>query len=57
MSTNIHWLSDALAGALIGYAIGHSVGENFAGLLARAGKKSRIGVYLAPTEAGLSYSF
>lgn len=29
VSTNIHWLSDAVAGALIGYAIGRSVGFGF----------------------------
>jgi len=29
VSLNIHWLSDAVAGALIGYAIGRSVGINF----------------------------
>lgn len=29
VSTNIHWLSDAVAGALIGYAIGRSVGWDF----------------------------
>lgn len=29
ISTNIHWLSDALAGSLIGYGIGKSVGRAF----------------------------
>ncbi len=29
VSTNIHWLSDVVAGALIGYAIGKSVGLGF----------------------------
>jgi membrane-associated phospholipid phosphatase len=29
VSTNIHWFSDAVAGALIGYAIGQSVGKGF----------------------------
>jgi membrane-associated phospholipid phosphatase len=29
VSLNIHWLSDAVAGALIGYAIGKTVGSGF----------------------------
>lgn len=29
ISTNIHWLSDGVAGSLIGYAIGKSVGRSF----------------------------
>ncbi len=29
VSVNIHWLSDAVAGAFIGYAIGKSVGNEF----------------------------
>lgn len=33
VSTNIHWLSDVVAGALIGYAIGKSVGAGFKKLM------------------------
>jgi membrane-associated phospholipid phosphatase len=33
VSLNIHWLSDAVAGAFIGYAIGKSVGVSFKKLL------------------------
>lgn len=33
VSTNIHWLSDAFAGALIGYAIGETVGRTFKTLM------------------------
>jgi membrane-associated phospholipid phosphatase len=36
VSTNIHWLSDAVAGALIGYIIGKTVGSGFKKVLISA---------------------
>jgi membrane-associated phospholipid phosphatase len=29
VSTNIHWLSDSVAGALVGYSIGKTVGKSY----------------------------
>jgi membrane-associated phospholipid phosphatase len=40
ISTNIHWLSDAIAGSLIGYGIGKSVGQAFSAKLNNTPKNS-----------------
>jgi len=43
VSTNIHWVSDAVAGALIGYSIGKSVGKSFKGLDGEPNNKIKFG--------------
>jgi len=40
VSANIHWLSDAVAGALIGYALGKNIGQDFKVLAKRYGVKT-----------------
>ncbi|HTX18503.1 MAG TPA: phosphatase PAP2 family protein [Bacteroidota bacterium] len=48
VSTNIHWLSNAVAGALIGYAIGKTVGDDFWGIMAGDGPTSSISLFPIP---------
>lgn len=57
VSTNIHWLSDAFAGALIGYAIGESVGGTFRTLAGGDQKDEAFDFYVTPTGIGLAYRF
>lgn len=45
ISTNIHWLSDAIAGSLIGYGIGKSVGRAF---YLKSKKKKRANITFIP---------
>jgi len=51
VSTNIHWLSDAVAGGLIGYSIGASIGDSYNKLINR--DRSRKKISLIPRENGL----
>jgi membrane-associated phospholipid phosphatase len=53
VTLNVHWASDAVAGALIGYAIGKTVGRSFNGLLGNAGRKSAVSFYGSPFAAGV----
>jgi membrane-associated phospholipid phosphatase len=55
VSTNIHWFSDAFAGAFIGYAIGKSVGQGFKNILDKNNKVSKLTFYVLPTQIGLNY--
>jgi membrane-associated phospholipid phosphatase len=57
VSTNIHWLSDAFAGALIGYAIGESVGTTFRTLAGGKWKDEAMSFYVTPTGIGFTYRF
>jgi membrane-associated phospholipid phosphatase len=57
VSTNIHWFSDAFAGALIGYAIGKTVGINYRNLMKNAKKNQTYNIYFTPTGAILNYWF
>ncbi len=54
VSVNIHWFSDAVAGALIGYSIGKVVGADF-------GKQTQteqsLGFYFTPSGINFTYSF
>jgi membrane-associated phospholipid phosphatase len=50
VTLNVHWASEALAGALIGYAIGSTVGRNFKNLLENESNKN-------PTENSVSFYF
>jgi membrane-associated phospholipid phosphatase len=55
VSVNIHWFSDAFAGALIGYAIGKSVGLGFNKTLNN--KQNNLSWYALPSGAGVVYNF
>jgi membrane-associated phospholipid phosphatase len=50
---NVHWSSDALAGALIGYAIGKTVGRSFNALLTGDKTKPGISFYCTPFSIGI----
>ena len=56
-STNIHWLSDAVAGAFIGYAIGKTVRDDFKKLLAGREQDSPINFCASPEEIRITYRF
>ncbi|MFC2170527.1 phosphatase PAP2 family protein [Calditrichota bacterium] len=51
VSTNIHWFSDAVAGALIGYSIGKSIGSSFKGQGNKPGNHINVGFTLHPNMA------
>ena len=55
VSTNIHWLSDVVAGGLIGYAIGATTGASFSALLNRSNKDTPYSFSLTP--AGLTFVY
>jgi len=57
VSTNIHWLSDAVAGTLIGYAIGKTVGKSFRSLMNQTNKQQVYQFYATPVSIGFSYNF
>ncbi|MDP2209049.1 MAG: phosphatase PAP2 family protein [Bacteroidota bacterium] len=57
VSTNIHWFSDAFAGALIGYSIGKSVGTGFANLKNRNNKNQSFKFQFIPGGISFSYHF
>ena len=57
VSTNIHWLSDAVAGALIGFAIGKSIGDDFRGIMCGDGPASPISLSATPGGIRISYHF
>lgn len=57
VSTNIHWLSDAAAGALIGYSIGKTVGDGFITLDSNSGQKQGLNVSVTPNGLRLLINF
>ena len=57
VSTNIHWLSDCVAGALIGYSIGKTVGSSFRKLYEGESKENAGGFYFTPSEIGYIIRF
>ena len=57
VSTNIHWFSDAVAGALIGYAIGTTVGISFRNFMNHTQDETSFGFYITPTGATFIYQF
>jgi membrane-associated phospholipid phosphatase len=50
---NVHWASDAIAGALIGYAIGKSVGKSFSKLLENKKDSEGFSFYFSPNTIGI----
>lgn len=58
VSTNIHWLSDAAAGAFIGYAIGRAVGFGFSDLQKKpAATGHAFNFAITPSMAEVAYNF
>jgi membrane-associated phospholipid phosphatase len=57
VSTNIHWLSDVVAGGLIGYAIGTIVGNDFRNLLNHVQGEKPFGVHITPSGLLFTYNF
>jgi membrane-associated phospholipid phosphatase len=57
VSTNIHWFSDAFAGALIGYAIGESVGSGYWNLMHGGVGGQSYGFFVTPIGVGFMYRF
>jgi membrane-associated phospholipid phosphatase len=52
VTLDVHWASEALAGALIGYAVGKTVGKSFSKLIAGAETKSPLSFYFVPNTVG-----
>lgn len=58
VSTNIHWLSDAVAGTLIGYSIGTSVGNGFKALMdGETQKADGFSFMVSANFINITYSF
>jgi len=57
VSTNIHWLSDAVAGALIGYAIGKTVGRSFRTLATGNAQERSFNIGICPSGFQISFLF
>ena len=57
VSTNIHWFSDAVAGAFIGYAIGAAVGTGYSTLLNSTDEDHSFEFFMTPARVGFSYRF
>jgi membrane-associated phospholipid phosphatase len=57
VSTNIHWFSDAVAGALIGYGVGKTVGSDFNALNGGREKKQTLRLQVSGNGIGLAYRF
>jgi membrane-associated phospholipid phosphatase len=57
ISTNIHWLSDAFAGALMGYAIGKTVGKSFRSLMNSDYSNPKTSMYFGPNQIGVLVKF
>jgi membrane-associated phospholipid phosphatase len=57
VTLNVHWASDALAGALIGYAIGKTVGRSFNQLLNNTKEENKISLYVTSRSIGLKIVF
>jgi membrane-associated phospholipid phosphatase len=57
VSTNIHWFSDAVAGAFIGYAIGSTVGSNYRELMTPSHKLRSYNFNVTPAGIDFTYQF
>jgi membrane-associated phospholipid phosphatase len=55
VSTNIHWLSDVVAGALIGYSIGNVVGSTYHRLLSTESGSKSIRLHVIPYSIQLCF--
>ncbi len=57
VSWNIHWLSDAVAGALMGYSVGKTVGSGFRGLRDHESGNSPLSISILPIGISVCYTF
>jgi hypothetical protein len=60
VTLDVHWASEAVAGALIGYAIGKTVGKDFNKLLKNGNTDSaanQVSFYVAPNTLGVTVRF
>lgn len=57
VSTNIHWFSDAVAGALMGYSIGKTVGKGFRKLKGPTDEDQPYSISIIPWGMNFSYRF
>jgi membrane-associated phospholipid phosphatase len=53
VTLNVHWTSEALAGALIGYAVGKTVGKSFSKLLKNNVSDNQVSFYFTPNTIGV----
>jgi membrane-associated phospholipid phosphatase len=53
VTLDVHWASEALAGAFIGYAIGKTVGKSFRKLLENNENDNRFSFYITPDDVGI----
>jgi membrane-associated phospholipid phosphatase len=53
VTLDVHWASEALAGALIGYAVGKTVGKNFSQMLEKRNEKNSLSFYFTPNTLGV----
>jgi membrane-associated phospholipid phosphatase len=56
VTLDVHWVSEALAGALIGHAIGKTVGRSFSQILEKNERKNNISFYFTPNAVGINIS-
>jgi membrane-associated phospholipid phosphatase len=52
VTLNVHWASEAMAGALIGYAVGKTVGKSFGRLLKNKENKNNFSFYFTRNTIG-----
>jgi len=61
VTVNVHWASEALAGALIGYAVGSTVGKSFSKLLDKKSDdnstENNVSFYFYPNSMGVIIKF
>jgi membrane-associated phospholipid phosphatase len=57
VTLDVHWASEAVAGALIGYAIGKTVGRDFNRLLSNNKQENTVSLYCTPSSAGVRIVF
>ncbi|MDR0669052.1 MAG: phosphatase PAP2 family protein [Treponema sp.] len=57
VTLDVHWASEALAGALIGYAVGKTVGKSFGKLLANDKSNNQVSIFITPNSAGIAIKY
>jgi membrane-associated phospholipid phosphatase len=57
VTLDVHWASEALAGALIGYGVGKTVGKSFNKLLKNEAPDNRVSFYVTPNALGVVLRF
>jgi membrane-associated phospholipid phosphatase len=57
VTLDVHWASEAVAGALLGYAVGKTVGKSFNKLLKNDNADNPVSFYFTPNSLGVIVSF